>query len=65
MPADMKTFKISKAGNMENTMTKRAEGSARISKAGRYARTHKGFVYEVTDPELRSQLSFYRKQMAL
>ena len=47
---------------MESTMTKRAEGSARISKAGRYARTHKGLVYEVTDPELRSQLSFYRKQ---
>ena len=54
-----------KGENMESTMTKRAEGSARISKAGRYARTHKGFVYEVTDPELRSQLSFYRKQMAV
>ena len=34
----------------------------RLSKAARFARANKGLVYEVTDPELRSQLWFYRKQ---
>ena len=34
----------------------------RISKAGRFARAHKGFIYEVTDPELRAQLASYRHQ---
>ena len=34
----------------------------RISKAMRWARAHKGFIYEVTDPELRSQLANYRNK---
>ncbi len=34
----------------------------RISKTVRWARAHKGFIYEVTDPELRSQLANYRNK---
>ena len=34
----------------------------RISKAARFAKANKGLIYEVTDPELRSQLSYYRNQ---
>jgi len=34
----------------------------RISKTMRWARAHKGFIYEVTDPELRSQLANYRNK---
>lgn len=34
----------------------------RISKTGRWARAHKGFITEVTDPELRSQLCYYRNK---
>ena len=36
----------------------------RISKAAKFAMENVGFIYEVTDPELRSQLSFYRRQRA-
>ena len=27
-----------------------------------WARAHKGIIYEVTDPDLRSQLAYYRKR---
>jgi hypothetical protein len=42
---------------MEATKTKR-----RISKTARFARAHKGLIYEVTDPVLRSQLCYYRNR---
>ena len=45
---------------METILTEKRP--ARISKAARFARANKGLIYEVTDPELRSQLWFYRKQ---
>ena len=34
----------------------------RISKTARWARAHKFMIYEVTDPELRSQLCYYRNK---
>ena len=34
----------------------------RISRTIQWARAHKGFIYEVTDPELRSQLANYRNK---
>ena len=34
----------------------------RISKTMKWARAHKGFISEVTDPELRSQLCYYRNK---
>jgi hypothetical protein len=34
----------------------------RISKTMKWARAHKGFITEVTDPELRSQLCYYRNK---
>ena len=39
---------------MNETMT--AKPKKRISKTARWARAHKFMIYEVTDPELRSQL---------
>lgn len=46
---------------MESTTTTAAP-KKRISKTARWARAHKGFIYDVTDPELRSQLAYYRKR---
>ena len=40
------------------------ETTSRISKAAKFAMENVGFIYEVTDPELRSQLSYYRKRQA-
>ena len=34
----------------------------RISKTMKWARAHKFMIYEVTDPELRSQLCYYRNK---
>ena len=34
----------------------------RISRTARWARAHKFMIYEVTDPELRSQLCYYRNK---
>ena len=34
----------------------------RVSKTMKFATENKGLIYEVTDPELRSQLSFYRNK---
>ena len=45
---------------MTETMT--AEPKKRISRTGRWARAHKFMIYEVTDPELRSQLCYYRNK---
>ena len=45
---------------MNETMT--AEPKKRISKTARWARAHKFMIYEVTDPELRSQLCYYRNK---
>ena len=38
------------------------EPKKRISKTGRMARTLVGMIEEVTDPELRSQLAYYRNK---
>lgn len=38
------------------------EPKKRISRTMRWARAHKGFIEEVTDPELRSQLAYYRNK---
>lgn len=46
---------------MENKIEETEDGK-RISKTARWARAHKGFIYEVTDPELRSQLCYYRNK---
>ena len=43
-------------------MTTAANTTKRISKAMRWARAHKGFIYDVTDPELRSQLANFRNK---
>lgn len=40
--------------------TTTAAPKRRISKTMRWARAHKFMIYEVTDPELRSQLCYYR-----
>jgi broad specificity polyphosphatase/5'/3'-nucleotidase SurE len=34
----------------------------RISRTMQWARAHKFMIYEVTDPELRSQLCYYRNK---
>ncbi len=46
---------------MDTTTTNTAP-KKRISKTARWARAHKGFITEVTDPELRSQLCYYRNK---
>ena len=46
---------------MESSATVTAP-KKRISRTMRWARAHKGLIYEVTDPELRSQLCFYRNK---
>lgn len=46
---------------MDATTTNTAP-KKRISKTARWARAHKGFITEVTDPELRSQLCYYRNK---
>lgn len=38
------------------------EPKKRISKTMQWARAHVGIIEEVTDPELRSQLSYYRNK---
>ena len=45
-----------------DTTTSTTAPNKRISKTGRWARAHKGFITEVTDPELRSQLCYYRNK---
>ena len=49
---------------MEQTTTRKTSTAPkkRISKAMRWARAHKFMIYEVTDPELRSQLCYYRNK---
>ena len=42
--------------------TTTAAPKRRISKTARWARAHKFMIYEVTDPELRSQLCYYRNK---
>ena len=42
--------------------TTTSEPKKRISRTGRWARAHKFMIYEVTDPELRSQLCYYRNK---
>ena len=46
---------------MEETKTETAP-KRRISRTARWARAHKFMIYEVTDPELRSQLCYYRNK---
>ncbi len=46
---------------MDTTTTNTAP-KKRISKTMKWARAHKGFITEVTDPELRSQLCYYRNK---
>lgn len=46
----------------ENTTMEATEPKKKISKAMQWARTHVGFIEEITDPELRSQLAYYRKR---
>lgn len=45
----------------ENKSTKE-NPKKRISRTMRFAMANKGLIYEVTDPELRSQLCFYRNK---
>lgn len=45
----------------ENKSTKE-NPTKRISRTMRFAMANKGLIYEVTDPELRSQLCFYRNK---
>ncbi|MBQ3877079.1 MAG: hypothetical protein II792_02245 [Prevotella sp.] len=47
---------------MEATNMTKPAPKKRISRTMRWARAHKGFITEVTDAELRSQLAFYRKK---
>ena len=42
--------------------TATAAPKRRIPKTARWARAHKFMIYEVTDPELRSQLCYYRNK---
>ena len=46
----------------ENTTMEATEPKKKISKAMQWARAHVGFIEEITDPELRSQLAYYRKR---
>jgi hypothetical protein len=47
---------------MEASTTTTSAPKRRISKTARWARAHKFMIYEVTDPELRSQLCYYRNK---
>ena len=42
--------------------TTTSEPKKRISRTARWAMAHPFMIYEVTDPELRSQLCYYRKK---
>lgn len=45
-----------------NATEESAAPEKQYSKTAIWARAHKGFIDEVTDPELRSQLAYYRKR---
>ncbi|MCR5456314.1 MAG: hypothetical protein K6F33_15150 [Bacteroidales bacterium] len=45
---------------MEITDTVVTEPKKRLSKTAKWARSHVGVIYEVTDPELRALLCNYR-----
>lgn len=48
---------------METVQTNiETEPKKKISKAGKWLRANVGFIEEVTDPELRSQLANYRNK---
>ena len=42
--------------------TTTSEPKKRISRTARWAMAHPFMIYEVTDPEQRSQLCYYRKK---
>lgn len=42
--------------------TTSSEPKKRISRTARWAMAHPFMIYEVTDPELRSQLCYYRNK---
>lgn len=42
--------------------TTASEPKKRISRTARWAMAHPFMIYEVTDPELRSQLCYYRNK---
>lgn len=45
-----------------DTMTETTPKRKRISRTARWAMAHPFMIYEVTDPELRSLLCYYRKK---
>ena len=45
---------------MEMTDTMTVEPKKRLSRTAKWARSHVGVIYEVTDPELRALLCNYR-----
>lgn len=47
---------------MEDIDNVKTESKKRISRTMRCALAHPFMIYEVTDPELRSQLSYYRNK---
>ena len=47
---------------MEAVAETTSEPKKRISRTARWAMAHPFMIYEVTDPELRSQLCYYRKK---
>ena len=55
-----KTNTASKMETINETTT--AEPKKRISRTMRWAMAHPFMIYEVTDPELRSQLCYYRNK---
>lgn len=50
------------ATNNTTDIAESTESGKRVSKGWAWAVAHKGFISEVTDPELRSQLAYYRKK---
>lgn len=47
---------------MEAMAETTSEPKKRISRTARWAMAHPFMIYEVTDPELRSQLCYYRNK---
>lgn len=47
---------------MESRVLTVEANKRRIARRNAWLKAHKGIIYEVTDPELRSQLSYYRNK---
>ncbi len=56
------TVKCKNDAIMETRVLTVEANKRRIARRKEWLRTHKGMIYEVTDPELRSQLCYYRKR---